>query len=458
MMMNEKFIILFFIHIFSLILFLFVDSIQYLKIILSLQLFFGILVYKILFKKVLSLSTLFIASFTFFILARILVDLFVGINFAETISFTFYKFSPVVQREMLSILFIHIWSIFLGFFIFRFINTPKKLIVFNFSKGIFKFSTYLFYITLPIAIYSTYVKLFLVLNDGYLSLFKDNKNTEGLIVLICNMVFTFSFYLIISSRPPIGKLKVYAIFYYLTLLLTLLTGQRGFALCQIVIVSYAIISLYNIKVNFFRIFIFFVGIMFLAIFIEANRSNSDFILNSDIFVLFIYGQGISLQVLGYSIEYQNILNYNFLNLFAEFRSVAESIYYRLIGEKSIITRSAYLSMKEFGHLGLKLSYTLNRDKFFLGQGIGSSYLAELYLVGGKSLVLIGGVLLGYIIEFLNFKMLKNRKYLLLILMFGSSLIFLPRDSLFAFFSTNIIVILLYILLKVLFPKIHKKLL
>ena len=55
--------------------------------------------------------------------------------------------------------------------------------------------------------------------------------------------------------------------------------------------------------------------MFLAIFIEANRSNSDFILNSDIFVLFIYGQGISLQVLGYSIEYQNILNYNFLNLF-----------------------------------------------------------------------------------------------------------------------------------------------
>ena len=115
-------------------------------------------------------------------------------------------------------------------------------------------------------------------------------------------------------------------------------------------------------------------------------------------------------------------------------------------------------MKEFGHLGLKLSYTLNRDKFFLGQGIGSSYLAELYLVGGKSLVLIGGILLGYLIEFLNFKMLKNRKHLLLILMFGSSLIFLPRDSLFAFFSTNIIVILLYILLKVLFPKIHKKLL
>ena len=108
-------------------------------------------------------------------------------------------------------------------------------------------------------------------------------------------------------------------------------------------------------------------------------------------------------------------------------------------------------MKEFGHLGLKLSYTLNRDKFFLGQGIGSSYLAELYLVGGKSLVLIGGVLLGYIIEFLNFKMLKNRKYLLLILMFGSSLIFLPRDSLFAFFSTNIICYFIVHLVKGSFP-------
>lgn len=457
MSLKRKLPILLILQVLMFTLFVIIDSIYHLKVVLVIQLVISVLAYRVFFGNLFNMPFLFLSTFSFFILSRIFTDLFFGINFAQTVSFSFYTYSLEIQKEMLRVLFIHIWAIFTGIFLYKLILRSEVGHSFNYSEKLFKFSVPYFWISFPVFINTVLQKLYLVFSEGYLSLFQDNRGRDNLVIVILNCIFTFSFYLILVSKPPLKRLKIFTIIYLFALILTLLTGQRGFALCQIIIISFALVSLYNLKINFKRVFLFGFLILFTAIYIGFYRSNSDFNLNSDLFVFFVHTQGVSLQVLGYSIEYQDSLNYNFINLFSEIRSVMESAYYRIIGGKSEITSSAYLSMKEFGHLGLKLSYMLNPNKFFLGQGLGTSYIAEIYLVGGKILVLLFGLIFGFSLEFINLRIKQSKKFLLFGLLFGSSILFLPRDSLLAFISTNFIFIILYFLFKIFYPKLYREL-
>jgi oligosaccharide repeat unit polymerase len=434
------------IHLIFLLVFLLFDDITSKKIALVILFFWGTFSVSFVQEKILSFFTLFIFSFSFFLLSRIFLDVFFNIDFSQTISFSQYSYNSEVQFEMLTILFVHLWAIFLGsFFTVNKLLYPKYPIIFN--TNLFRFSKRFFFFSLVPTFYVVITKLLYVLENGYLSLFMDNKESNSLFLIILSSLFSFSFYLNIISKPPIQKLRPLIFIYVTYLLINLATGQRGFALTELLIIFYVVTQIYNIKINLLRMGFIFIFILTSSIYLGIARQEADFDIDPELLNLFFYGQGISLQVLGYSIEYQNILNYEFIHLFSEFRSVLESIYYRLIGGKSEITQSAYLSMKEFGHLGLKLSYLNSPEKFFLGKGLGTSYLAEVFLVGGKFLVLIIGIIIGYLFQNISSKINSNANVTLFVLIFGGSFLFFARDSLLAFISTNIIFIFLYILFK-----------
>ncbi|MBN2597971.1 MAG: O-antigen polysaccharide polymerase Wzy [Marinifilaceae bacterium] len=400
----------------------------------------------------------FLATFFFFILSRVFGDIMGLLDFSLTTGFSQYKYSLYVQGKILVNLIIALWATQLGVFLSVRKSSVVTNVDFDHSDKLYKYGLGLFIFTLPFVIFDFFKKVMAIKKYGYLALFQDFNESPALIVILCIVINTIGLYFIILSKPDKKKMLWILSLYISFLLVKLSLGQRGAILCQMITIFWAITYVYNVKINFLKITFFSCLILLLAFYVGISRVDGDFSIGKDALGVFFMGQGVSIQVLGYSIEYENLLSdYSFINMFAELRSIFESILNRLLGTESLITNSAYESMKAYGHLGLKLSYLVHTDKFFKGNGLGTSYIAEIYLVAKEYGQLYFGIILGFIIEYLSRLTVNSKKGMLLLLVLSPSLYFLSRDSLFAFLSNNILIVGLLIFIFFFKPNVYKQL-
>ena len=399
----------------------------------------------------------FLGTYFLFLLSRIFLDIINIYDFSITTGFSNYSYDLYTQKKILMNVFLSLWSIHLGYLIKNRKTKSFKVVGIK-NNNLIKIGLIIFIMTLPLFYYDIIQNLQLVLSSGYLALFQDYGNQQSIIIILAKPLNQIGLYLFILGNPSKPKLKG-ILFLYLTVLFTqIIIGQRGEVLSQILMLIYIISLLYDIKIRLFKIILFMFLLISLAIFIDGLRTYRGVGIDKEIFKYFLIGQGVSIQVLGYSIENEQLLNdYKIINLFAELRSLLTSVIHRLIGTKSEITRNAYNSMVEFGHLGLKISYLINSTKFFNGQGLGTSFIAEIYLIAREYGQVIIGLILGYMIKTLENMTYSSKRGILIYMVFAPSLYFLCRDSLLAFLSNGLIAIFIILILYLFNKNVNKAL-
>lgn len=151
------------------------------------------------------------------------------------------------------------------------------------------------------------------------------------------------------------------------------------------------------------------------------------------FLDFLYGQGISINVVGYAIALEDRVAdnkfYSFGPLIEFFKWNVGSL---LTGAEAPVGQNAVRAIEghQFAHA---ISYAVMPDVYLSGSGYGSSFVAELWTDFGPMGILIGSMALGAFLMWLP-RVLSSRNLLLATvgLMVMREIMFVPRASLVQF--------------------------
>ena len=314
---------------------------------------------------------------------------------------------------------------------------------------------------LPLACYMqfaiVYNKSFMSYESGYLI------NIDlPYVVKIGYYLFSSLTFIYLAIRP--SKLELVFIIFINVILeggVQLLQGRRALFMTTILFWIWYIIKYFKIK-KLKKIYQGAAGIFCLAAivflyYVEAIRGNKKF--NSlsvlDILKNFFLSTGGSDSVIANTIINENLLNENgFLFLFNPI--IYNPITNVIFGKLGINHGIEHIN--NFYNYSHWISYTTNSELYFLGYGMGSSYLAELYIAGGILGVTIVSYIIGYVIRQLDdFTFNKKNFFISFKFILVYSIFTLPRSGLFEWFSKFVyllITIIIIIALNIIFNK-HK---
>lgn len=289
-----------------------------------------------------------------------------------------------------------------------------------------------------------------ILDKGYLALFTGDIDVDRNIFewFLSSFIIIVIYYCM--SNPSLASLKTSVILLLIYVILNLTSGQRGPALLFFVFGLFYLYSLGRIRISFLSLVVLFVFVSVLSNFISSWRSmdNSSMSLDSlMLFPEFIWGQGISMHVLSMTIKFENDIRYSFFDLFGNIRFIFE--YY--LNKFSILmaddVNEMYSIALDYKIYSTYISYIVDPVRFDLGYGLGGSYIAQLYAIGKECAQLLGGILMGLIYSFIYSMLLSNKfEYRFVAFYMLSLLIYIPRDNMFDFMTTNWIVYLCLLVL------------
>jgi oligosaccharide repeat unit polymerase len=414
----------------QLIIFLLPLSIDFYKVNLLLLFFYVIISAFYLHISIYHPYILFLGSFFLFMLSRIFVDVLGGGNFAENDFFIHYTFSTEIQFKIilllsLSLVFMHLGAIFAWAGtrkyqcfvpkVNQYSTTIKKIALIMFYTGLIPFSIRIF------------VVIQYVMQYGYISMYTLDKNIiSNPILALSDDVCTIGFYLFLATFPPTKELKLLSTLYIILLILSLGMGQRGPAISQIlVLISYfGLRNLINKKVFVISL----ISLIFLSQAAFLFRMQVTPTLESIAIMSekFLSIQGVSIMVLGLSVENEGILND--VSLFSPLLYIVRnSAIAEVLGFEASQVPTGEYAMSSHS-LGDVLSYKTNPELYFEGSGIGSAMVAEFYAWAWYIGVIIGSFLFIYLVIYM-FERYKHSMYGLFFLFFIlPGFFFAPRSS------------------------------
>jgi len=198
---------------------------------------------------------------------------------------------------------------------------------------------------------------------------------------------------------------------------------------------YYVFSNRDVILNKYYLIGFIVFLFLSAAFIGSFRSHEKLSEKDNWAFDFLYNQGVTIQVLGYAVEYQDEVEYKFKDMFSHVMYRMEVTKHRFF--KTGVTEGKVHIMNEFGNLSYQLTYKVNRSALLGGWDMASSYLAELYLLGKAWMMLIVNVIIGFFSVFAVNILERKKTGMLILLMVLPSWLIIPRDNLFDFITDNI---------------------
>jgi hypothetical protein len=282
------------------------------------------------------------------------------------------------------------------------------------------------------------IKIFLVVQFGYLYLFESNSKLLGETILL--QLFPLASSLVVASRLSGDKSKLYVLF-VLILLLSLLTGQRGFFIKNLIgiIIIYSLFSdlRFTFKAAVTSLFIALAMLSLAFVRIGVSVKQNDWI-------ILLNGVSTSYGILSVVERDREALNLPFKSIFAETRSISESFIYFIAGANNPHVQDEAASLERYAHSGQFLSNHYNPGAVRLGKGLGTGNLIEAKLLFGRCGVLVV-ILLALL--FTSVDRLKVTFFSVpFIYALSGSVFFWPRDSLLGPLSDNIILIVILIVL------------
>ncbi|MEZ8094458.1 O-antigen polysaccharide polymerase Wzy [Photobacterium swingsii] len=377
--------------------------------------FIYIVISACIFVKRTSLYTIFLFCYFIFFLGGVF---FGGLNAAKTVhtvaGFEVLPDSLVV--ESICFHFLVISLIHLGFAFSLF--TLKGLDRVPFKPNLFYNARLLFLFSLPFCVIKFIYEIKTIAVVGYVGYYKYGVEMPFFINLM-RFIFETSFLLLLSSSPSFSTFKKYTLIFMLVMTLFLVTGVRSKFILYLIFVGWYYYRFYQSKdLSVFRILIAVVSLIFVLLLSQLYRQN--WVFNSDLnyFEYFFVSQSISFYILPLTIKY-----------IGNFTSELPTIFSPFSIEALIYNSQSLERLEHVQFLGDVISYSQLGDLYLDGNGIGGSFIAELYQAGVFIAVFLS-FSLGLFINYFNEKVFSNRFLLAISFFIVSNVAYMPRSSFF----------------------------
>jgi hypothetical protein len=396
----------------------------------------------------------------FFIYDAFFFSLFKGYNFLITsfpirMQFKIETGFLLIILSYLLVYIVHIFYIWYSRDYFHF--SSKKIKQQAYKKDYEKIGVIIMLIFFIPVVVKLYIQFKYVIDNGYLSIFRNELQDLNYPFWTTGSYILFSSgYFIYLSSFPLSKIKyvIISIIFLFVVSLNSLKGQRGPILFSTlaVIIWYNKIFLGKIKtrqlINIVVIFLVF-SVLMGNIRNSYGNNNSNKISSKDAILIiksFFYGQSISRTVPMLIIE-KNLKYHNYPFIFSPIASPLLTIT-SLIKDSSDTNIESELEREN--NISSITMYYVSKERLLMGNGYGSSVIAEFYDFGG----IFGYIILCIILSFLLTKcdhIYMNKRYRFivpLIVIFSFNVIGLARNRLF---GINYFIVIFSILVSLLIP-------
>lgn len=294
------------------------------------------------------------------------------------------------------------------------------------------------YFSAPFAFLLVLEKIYFVFSEGYSALYIDYQSRLPYVITVLGAFFSLSFYIFMATLPS-KREALYPILMYLSLaVLSLGTGQRGsFILSILFVIMYFFmrntiipgetwigrksIIILLLSIPLFLIFLF----AFAYIRVEEELGDSK--MTTNILVSFIGQQGVSVEVIGFGYDFENmfpkgrcyllgdVIDYFRHNIFSQYLFGAEPV------EGQTVKRAL-----EDNSFDATLTYLSKPDLYLDGGGLGGCYIAEAYKDLGYIGICIVSFIYGAILSIIPQWCRKNVIYGAVGLIMFNQIVFAPR--------------------------------
>lgn len=365
---------------------------------------------------------MFLIAFFIFLLGRVFLDVLRVMDFASDIFFIEgLNFGISTQFMMLSL--INLFMLFLHFGIIggSMIKEGEQVLQhWKHDPVLERVGFFLFWAFLLPAIIYWYQFISFVFEYGYRGLNSESVIiSSNIFIRLSDDMLMCGYFLLLSSKTTIKKLRWPTLIYIFILLATLLTGRRIFFFTQLL----TIIAYYGWrnKISKKCFFAIAIGMVILAVIVGIYRSITDFsaVNKYNFFSNFIADQGISVHSVGLTVDYinQGDLSYDIRYLVQPLENIIGTVH------------SGYHADQLVSHnffLADRLSSLFDQELFISGGGLGSSIVAEFYVVAGIWGVILGGFGFGFALIMISRVLFRFNIGMVILLITLPMLLFTPR--------------------------------
>ncbi|WP_068268338.1 O-antigen polysaccharide polymerase Wzy [Caviibacter abscessus] len=388
----------------------------------------------------LNVYMIFLYTLGLFNFSRMFLDLLGHSSFGWATKFANYYFTESVKIEILHVFLLVILFVQLGFLIFVNTNDIKFNFTISRNERVIKISKLIFLISMPMLVIKLLIQFRYILSLGYSAYYTGVlKNIEYPIYTMgSGTLMTIAFILFLTAIPTKNEFKIYSTIYLLVKFVDSLKGARAIFLTQLLFILWLYKRQYGIKINFkYMLKLFSFVAIFSQILVNFREKTIFSFKLIQGFLDFLFSQGVSYLVLGYTIDiHEKIPNKPY-------------ILQGLFGFKG----QGFEALNTTNSLADVLTYNLDKVSYLKGEGIGSSFIAESYLLGYVAMILIF-ILLGYFITYYETKVGQNRYLLMLSVYIVPNIFYIPRGSLFG--GGLLMFLLTYSIIYIIFYKVVYK--
>lgn len=237
-----------------------------------------------------------------------------------------------------------------------------------------------------------------------------------------NMFFTTGFYIMLASFPPPSKFIKFFLLYMITLVPTLMMGERGEVVVPVIFYLWYYNKVYDRRIGISKIAIVasvLMGISFIVSVLRMGDSIAGFGIG-DLIIGFLGTSATSFSLLAYYVQFKGEVmahNYPFI-----LDSLIGSLIPGATGQSEHV-------LEVRSNIGHQLVYSLNPSYYLGGNSTGTSLIAEAYEYGVFG-VIFGAILLGWFLVFFEKKIVNGSYGKLFVFLFFQFLVLTPRGSLF----------------------------
>lgn len=382
--------------------------------------------------KLNSIFMLFLVAFSVFIFGRyifvVLNFVFFNINKSDKLfNLTWMNnFVPNAEqgRSLFFISNIFILTLFAGYFLkFKRYSSQERVRQPEHINQLKIISKFFVWVLLPFHTYSIFGAYIATLDGGYLALYSSQGDSGGQKSSLLSTLLYISLFTLIALREKKYVYITIAIF-----ILTALTGTRGLLVTGFLSLLYVLDRNGIAKVSNLKLILSLLPVYFLMKFVTGFSTRfNDVVDETSTHFVFLYEQGITLSVIGYSI---------FSNLQYELHTLMQSFvpgFFRIYKLFDPEIPFYHASVTSF------ISYSANPKMFLSGAGLGSSIISELFILSMSSIIVfsIFSFFIGCFLAYLESWSYKNYKVFIFTCSMLPIFLFSPRNGFNVLFITGI---------------------
>ncbi|WP_041057415.1 O-antigen polysaccharide polymerase Wzy [Vibrio owensii] len=409
-------------------------------------------------KWVYNIYGIFVTLFFIFIVSRVFLDFVHYSDFGKTSFFSSYTFTLEVQSTMLLVIFVSLVSLNFGFLL----NTRRSSEFLHYDADKSAYQPLLFYgkLFVFIGVLPTILKsllvIYAVMKHGYIATFLNPELfSVPVLVSLGAMFFPIGFLFCHLGQLQNRRYVMFInILFFASVLMELAAGKRGPILTQLLVLMWFFSFKYGNVISLKKMSIIAL-IMIVASQAALTLRSSRQIELVDLFGLFFYQQGVSVQLIGYAERYEIDDKYQFTP-FDIFRPVTQNLdrfYYKITGKS--YTLSPEERMEKYNNYSMRIANEVDSTKFSSGFGLGGSYLVEIKVIFGWVGLVLFNLVLGYFLARVEFFCTRHFYFFCVSFFILPDLIYLPRSYVLEFANTQMRPIILFFLCMALI-KVTKK--